>query len=51
MTRVFLGSKNRVDRGKDPGGFMIATCHQVGHILISNKDKCDKIDLKWVTKA
>ena len=44
-------AKNRVEGGNNPGAFVINTCELSAHILISNKDECDNMDLKSVEKA
>ena len=51
VIRVFLWARNRVEGGKDPGAFVIATCELAGHILIYDKDEYDNMDLKRVAKA
>ena len=51
VIRVFLWARNRVEGGKDPGAFVIATCELAGHILIYNKDEYDNMDLNRVAKA
>ena len=51
MIRVFLWARNRVEGGKDPGAFVIATCELAGHILIYNKEEYDNMDWNRVASA
>ena len=51
VLRVFLWARNRVEGGKDPGAFVIATCELAGHILIYNKEEYKTMDWKRVAMA
>ena len=51
VIRVFLWARNRVEGGKDPGAFVIATCELAGHILIYNKEEYETMDWKRVAMA
>ena len=51
VIRVFLWARNRVEGGKDPGAFVIATCELAGHVLIYDKVEYDTMDWKRVAGA
>ena len=51
VIRVFLWARNRVEGGKDPGAFVIATCELAGHVLIYDKEEYDKMDWHRVADA